>query len=250
MTPEEEKELIARLPDPEARERLINANLRFVVSIAKIYQGNGLELMDLISLGNLGLCKSVEYYNKDYNVKFLSYAGWWIKQAIINGLSEDVKPVIAPNVVRHAFNKIKRVVNEYFVQHGTEPDQEYVIEHAKVSPSEYNRAMMCYVSFASLSDTAGTDEHDKREIGDLLTTDESNFEDDMDDKGTNEAIREMMADLPWRERMVIKYSFGFDCQALSASKIAKLLSITPERVRQIKTSVLEQFKEKIRRDGL
>lgn len=206
--------------------------------------------MDLISLGNLGLCKSVEYYNKDYNVKFLSYAGWWIKQAIINGLSEDVKPVIAPNVVRHAFNKIKRVVNEYFVQHGTEPDQEYVIEHAKVSPSEYNRAMMCYVSFASLSDTAGTDEHDKREIGDLLTTDESNFEDDMDDKGTNEAIREMIADLPWRERMVIKYSFGFDCQALSASKIAKLLSITPERVRQIKTSVLEQFKEKIRRDGL
>lgn len=250
MTPEEEKELIARLPDPEVRERLINANLRFVVSIAKIYQGNGLELMDLISLGNLGLCKSVEYYNKDYNVKFLSYAGWWIKQAIINGLSEDVKPVIAPNVVRHAFNKIKRVVNEYFVQHGTEPDQEYVIEHAKVSPSEYNRAMMCYVSFASLSDTAGTDEHDKREIGDLLTTDESNFEDDMDDKGTSEAIREMMADLPWRERMVIKYSFGFDCQALSASKIAKLLSITPERVRQIKTSVLEQFKEKIRRDGL
>lgn len=250
MTPEEEKELIARLPDPEARERLINANLRFVVSIAKIYQGNGLELMDLISLGNLGLCKSVEYYNKDYNVKFLSYAGWWIKQAIINGLSEDVKPVIAPNVVRHAFNKIKRVVNEYFVQHGTEPDQEYVIEHAKVSPSEYNRAMMCYVSFASLSDTAGTDEHDKREIGDLLTTNESNFEDDMDDKGTSEAIREMMADLPWRERMVIKYSFGFDCQALSASKIAELLSITPERVRQIKTSVLEQFKEKIRRDGL
>lgn len=250
MTPEEEKELIARLPDPEARERLINANLRFVVSIAKIYQGNGLELMDLISLGNLGLCKSVEYYNKDYNVKFLSYAGWWIKQAIINGLSEDVKPVIAPNVVRHAFNKIKRVVNEYFVQHGTEPDQEYVIEHAKVSPSEYNRAMMCYVSFASLNDTAGTDEHDKRQIGDLLTTDESNFEDDMDDKGTSEAIRDMMADLPWRERMVIKYSFGFDCQALSASKIAKLLSITPERVRQIKTSVLEQFKEKIRRDGL
>lgn len=250
MTPEEEKELIARLPDPEARERLINANLRFVVSIAKIYQGNGLELMDLISLGNLGLCKSVEYYNKDYNVKFLSYAGWWIKQAIINGLSEDVKPVIAPNVVRHAFNKIKRVVNEYFVQHGTKPDQEYVIEHAKVSPSEYNRAMMCYVSFASLSDTAGTDEHDKIEIGDMLTTDESNFEDDMDDKGTSEAIREMMADLPWRERMVIKYSFGFDCQALSASKIAKLLSITPERVRQIKTSVLEQFKEKIRRDGL
>lgn len=84
----------------------------------------------------------------------------------------------------------------------------------------------------------------------MLTTDESNFEDDMDDKGTSEAIREMMADLPWRERMVIKYSFGFDCQTLSAFKIAKLLSITPERVRQIKTRVLEQFKEKIRRDGL
>ena len=153
MTPEEEKELIDRLPDPEARERLINANLRFVVSIAKIYQGNGLELMDLISLGNLGLCKSVEYYNKDYNVKFLSYAGWWIKQAIINGLSEDVKPVIAPNVVRHAFSKIKRVVNEYFAQYGTEPDQEYVMEHAKITPSEYSRAMMCFVSFASLSES-------------------------------------------------------------------------------------------------
>lgn len=250
MTPEEENELIARLPDPEARERLINANLRFVVSIAKIYQGNGLELMDLISLGNLGLCKSVEYYNKDYNVKFLSYAGWWIKQAIINGLSEDVKPVIAPNVVRHAFNKIKRVVNEYFAQYGTEPDQEYIMEHAKITPSEYNRAMMCFVSFASLSDTAGSDEHDKREIGETLVADDATFEDDMDDQGTSEAIRDMMADLPWRERMVIKYSFGFDCQALPVSKIAKLISITPERVRQIKAKVLAEFKKKIRRDGL
>lgn len=250
LTPEEEKEVIQRLPDKEAKDKLIAANLRFVVSIAKIYQGNGLGLMELISLGNLGLCKSVEYYNKKFNIRFLSYAGWWIKQAIMNGLSEDVKPVVAPNLVRHAFTKIKRVVNEYFIEHGTEPDKDYIIEHANITPSEYKRAMMCLASFDSLSDPVSSDEHSTISVGDLLTTEEDNYEEDMDKKGVVECLRDMIADLPWQKRMIIKYSFGFDCQALPPSKIAHMIGLTPERVRQIKADVLEEFKGKIKQDGL
>lgn len=249
MTEEEEKELVAHLDEQACRDRLISANLRFVVSVAKQYQGNGLPLNDLISLGNLGLCKSVEYYNPEFGVKFLSYAGWWIRQSIILGLNEDVKAVSTPNVARHNFNKIKRCVNRYFVEHGIEPPESYIMDKLHLTESEYSRAMKCCTTYSSTNETV-PDCDKPVEMQDMMQSDEKTYDDIIEADGNSVVLRNAIAKLEWPERFVITRIFGIDCKPIPIREISAELNLSPERVRQLRSKAFESIKEQLKKAAM
>lgn len=245
MTEEEERDLVCHLDDPIKRERLINANLRFVVSVAKQYQGSGLSLMDLISLGNLGLCKSTQYYDPKFGVKFLSYAGWWIRQSIISGLNEDVKIVSTPNVAKHTFNKIKKIVNKYFAENGIEPSDTYIMDTLHLTDSEYARAMKCCVIYTSTNDHVNYDDNSV-EMQDTMKSNEKTIDDIIEADGNLSNLRTAIAKLNWQERFIITRLFGIECKSTPVRVISTELNITPERIRQLKRSALEKLKEQLK----
>lgn len=250
LTEEEEQEYAKQLPDESAKQKLITSNLRFVISIAKQYQGQGLSLMELISLGNMGLVKSVDYYNPKFKVRFLSYAGWWIRQSIVLGLTEDTKLVAVPNVVRATYTKIKKLTEKYMKKEGREPSKQEILDHLHLTESEYSRATLTSTRYSSVDSPVNGDENDDRILLDILPNTEELVTDKMDLIDTKSDLNKLIAQLPWNEYMVIKYTFGFSCKIKPIREIAAELEITPERVRQLKNKALETLKKEISRNGL
>lgn len=250
LTEEEEQQYAQQLPDDKAKEKLIVSNLRFVISIAKQYQGQGLSLMELISLGNTGLVKSVDYYDSKFKVKFLSYAGWWIRQSIVLGLTEDTKLVAIPNVVRAIYTKIKKLTEKYMKKEGREPSKQEILDYLHLTESEYNRAILTSTKYSSVDSPVNGDENDDRVLLDVLPNSEELITDKIDLIDTKSDLNKLIAKLPWCEYMVIKYLFGFNCKTKTIKEIANELEVTPERVRQLKKKALETLKKEITRNGL
>ena len=244
VSPEEEVELAQRIRkgDQQALEKLTRANLRFVVSVAKQYQNQGLSLPDLINEGNLGLIKAAEKFDETRGFKFISYAVWWIRQSILQALAEQSRIVRLPLNQVGSLNKINKALSVFEQKNERLPSNEELAEMIDV-PSEKIQDTL-RVSGRHVSVDAPFIEGEDNSLLDILPNDDSPSA----DKGlTNESlsteIERALQILTPREREIIKSFFGIGCQEMTLEEIGERLDLTRERVRQIKEKAIRKLKK-------
>lgn len=235
ITEEEEKELGRRIKqgDPEAARRLVEGNLRFVVSYVKRYQGMGLSLLDLINEGNLGLVEAAQRFDPDRNVKFISYAVWWIRQAIVHALSQASHSFNLPQKVSDKISRMNREREILKKELGREPSREELAERLKLSPEEIADMELIQEKDLSLSEKIGEDED--LEVEDRLSDElEPSVEYQLIKNSIEQQIREILSELDEREALVLKLRFGIDSdEPMTLQEIGDRLGLTRERIRQI-----------------
>ena len=243
VTPEEEVELAQRIHkgDQEALEKLTRANLRFVVSVAKQYQNQGLSLPDLINEGNLGLIKAAEKFDETKGFKFISYAVWWIRQSILQALAEQSRIVRLPLNQVGSLNKINKALSKFEQENERQPSNEELSEMIDVPKEKISDTLR--VSGRHVSVDAPFVEGEDNSLLDVLPNDDS----PMADKGLvneslNTEIDRALSTLTDREREIIKSFFGIGCQEMTLEEIGERFGLTRERVRQIKEKAIRRLK--------
>jgi RNA polymerase primary sigma factor len=237
---EQEVELAIRIKkgDDEALNTLVRSNLRFVVSVAKKYQNQGVSLGDLINEGNLGLIRAAHKFDETKGIKFISYAVWWIRQAILQALAEQSRIVRVPLNRAGALHRIGRMSSALLQELGREPTAEEVAQELDISSDEVERTMAISRSHLSL-DAPMTPGEDNRLLDYLPDQVSPGPEDQTFDRALNNTIEEALGTLKEREAKVLRLYFGLDGQdPMTLEEIGSLLGITRERVRQIKEKAL------------
>ncbi|HSM37363.1 MAG TPA: sigma-70 family RNA polymerase sigma factor [Longimicrobiales bacterium] len=237
---EQEVELAIRIKknDDEALNTLVRSNLRFVVSVAKKYQNQGVSLGDLINEGNLGLIRAAHKFDETKGIKFISYAVWWIRQAILQALAEQSRIVRVPLNRAGALHRIGRMSSALLQELGREPTPEEVAQELDISSDEVERTMAISRSHLSL-DAPMTPGEDNRLLDYLPDQESPGPEDQTFDRALNNTIEEALGTLKEREAKVLRLYFGLDGQdPMTLEEIGSLLGITRERVRQIKEKAL------------
>lgn len=239
-----------RASDQEALDTLVRSNLRFVVSVAKKYQNQGVSLSDLINEGNLGLIRAAHKFDETKGIKFISYAVWWIRQAILQALAEQSRIVRVPLNRAGTLHRIGKRASTLLQELGREPTHSEIAEGMDISEEEVAKTMS--ISQAHLSLDApiapGEDSSLLERIADVdsLTPDEQTFE-----KALTEAIGESLASLKERESKILRLYFGLDNQEpMTLEEIGAVLGITRERVRQIKEKALSKLRHASRKRTL
>jgi len=243
VSPEEEVELAQRIRkgDQEALEKLTRANLRFVVSVAKQYQNQGLSLPDLINEGNLGLIKAAEKFDETRGFKFISYAVWWIRQSILQALAEQSRIVRLPLNQVGSLNKINKALGKFEQEHERQPSNEELSEMIDIPTDKISDTLRS--SGRHVSVDAPFVEGEDNSLLDVLPNDDS----PMADKGLvneslNTEIERALSTLTEREREIIKSFFGIGCQEMTLEEIGERFGLTRERVRQIKEKAIRRLK--------
>ena len=241
---EEEVELAQRIRkgDRKALERLTKANLRFVVSVAKQYQNQGLSLPDLINEGNLGLLKAAERFDETRGFKFISYAVWWIRQSILQAIAEQSRIVRLPLNQVGSVNKINRVLNRFEQENERRPSIEEISEHLDLPEEKIDEAIN--VSGRHISVDAPFADGEDNSLLDILVNDDSPM---ADRKLVMESLRaEINAALQIlndRERSIIEAYFGINQPEQTLDEIGSKHGLTRERVRQIKEKAIRRLRE-------
>ena len=243
ITVEEEVELAQRIRkgDQKALEKLTRANLRFVVSVAKQYQNQGLSLPDLINEGNLGLIKAAEKFDETRGFKFISYAVWWIRQSILQALAEQARIVRLPLNQVGSLNKINKAYARFEQEHERRPSPEELAEVLDI-PAE-KIADTLRVSGRHISVDAPFVEGEDNSLLDVLVNDDSPVADKtLMAESLSTEVERALATLTERERDIIKLFFGIGCQEMTLEEIGEKFGLTRERVRQIEAKALRKLK--------
>ena len=243
ITVEEEAELAVRIRkgDREALERLTKANLRFVVSVAKQYQNQGLALPDLINEGNLGLIKAAEKFDETRGFKFISYAVWWIRQSILQALAEQSRIVRLPlNQVGH-LNRINRAFSKFEQEYERNPSSDELAEVMDIEPEKVEEMMRMAGKHTSID--APFAEGEESNMLDVLADAGATVADEQFDKESLAIeVRRTLALLPERERLILSMFYGIDYPEQTLEEIGEKLGLSRERVRQIKEKTLKKLR--------
>ena len=243
ITVEEEVELAQRIKkgDQVALEKLTKANLRFVVSVAKQYQNQGLSLPDLINEGNLGLIKAGQKFDETRGFKFISYAVWWIRQSILQALAEQSRIIRLPFNQVGSLNKINRAFAKFEQEHERKPSPEELAETLELPADKVADTLRVSGRHVSV-DAPFVDGEDNSLLDVLVDNDSPNADRALMMESLGKEIQRALATLAERETDIIRLFFGIGCQEMTLEEIGERFGLTRERVRQIKEKAIRRLR--------
>lgn len=253
LTPDEEVSLIKKIRkgDRLAFDRLITSNLRFVVSVAKQYQNQGLSFPDLINEGNIGLIKAAERFDETRGFKFISYAVWWIRQSILQALAEQARLVRLPLNKIGSINKVNATFTYLEQKLQREPSTEEIANHLEISTNDVKQALKGYKRHVSMDAPLSNDEERGNMYDVFLSGDQTMPDSSLLDESLRQEIKFSLASLHPREADIIRLFYGLGGESpKSLEEIGKYVGLTKERVRQIRERALKKLKQKHRNQQL
>jgi RNA polymerase primary sigma factor len=245
---EEEVELAQRIKkgDQTALEKLTRANLRFVVSVAKQYQNQGLSLPDLINEGNLGLIKAAEKFDETRGFKFISYAVWWIRQSILQALAEQSRIVRLPLNQVGSLNKINKAYSKFEQENERKPSPEELAEQLELPADKVADTLRVSGRHISV-DAPFVEGEDNSLLDVLVNSDSPNADRALINESLAKEIERALATLTERESDIIRLFFGIGCQEMTLEEIGERFGLTRERVRQIKEKAIRRLRHTSRK---
>lgn len=233
----------AQAGDEQARNKVITSNLRFVVTIAKQFQGRGVPLMDLISVGNLGIAKAVDKFDTERGVTFLSYAVWWIKQSIYNSIYWQGKEIRLPMSQQLIVNTITDTIDKFLKEHHRNPSSIEISELTDIPVEQIDFLAQFSNKLLSVDDFIGGDE-DNSQICDIIPDGEIPLEDQINKEYVIEELQRLLSKLTIREHDLICMMYGIGMPAVNSKTIADMYGVGGERIRQMKEAALTKIRKK------
>ena len=252
LSREREVELAARIQEGhrDARDELVQANLRFVIDVAKNYQNRGLSLADLISAGNVGLLTAAERFDGTKGYKFISYAVWWIKQSILQSIAEHARTVRLPMNKVSLLKDISKTARRLGQGREGEPDVEEIAQELDVSAEEVRETLLSARAVRSL-DEAFTEDDERSLLNILSDPHQASPETEVLGDSARAQLESVLVNLDERELRIIRLYFGLDGhEALTLEQIGSLIGVTRERVRQLKERALSRLRHPSRHHSL
>ncbi len=252
ITPDEEVELARRIKhgDQIALEKLTKANLRFVVSVAKQYQNQGLSLPDLINEGNVGLIKAARRFDETRGFKFISYAVWWIRQAILQAIAEQSRIVRLPLNQVGSLNKIKKEISKLEQYFERPPTVAEISESLDLPEYKVREVMKVNTNYVSM-DAPISSEDDTRFVDTFVPEDSSNTDEELMQESLYKEIQRTLSSLSDKEKDILNLYFGIGCNhELTLDEIGAKFDLTRERVRQIKERAIRRLKQNSKSSNL
>lgn len=247
LTPEEEKELFMKYDetkDDNIKKQIVNANLRLVVSVAKRYIGRGLDFLDIIQEGNIGLLKSIDKFDVEKGYKFSTYSTWWIRQSIVRAIADQGRTIRIPVHMNESINKVRIQMSKFFREQGRIPNTDELCEITGFEKEKIENIRRYMNDIMSLDSPVGEEEHgEQSSLGDFVPSDFETSELAMH-SSLQMAITEVLNELNDKEKEILMLRFGIkDGRARTLEEVGKIYGVTRERIRQIEGKAIRKLKQ-------